>query len=151
MYKVIGESIKSAISIKLGEIFGNDVIRYKESITNIQYPNFFIYQVSANIESDTRNRWNIDFLINIRYRYAKDVATVSDLEQKLDAIGLQLMTEFDSIKLGRPIKVVNSRYEKVDGVLQFFCNIPLRIQKDLTEEQKMQLLELIEKLKKEEE
>ena len=149
MYKVIGESIKSAISIKLGEIFGTDTIRYKESVTNLQYPNFFIYQVSVDGQPDTRNKLNLNYLINIRYRYVEDIKTVTDLEQKLDEIGLKLITELNTIKLGRIVRVTDKRYEKVDGVLQFFCNIPLRIEYELNEEQKMQLLKLYENLKKE--
>jgi hypothetical protein len=149
MFEVIGESIKSATSIKLGEIFGKDIKRYKESVTNLQYPHFFIYQVSASIEPDTRNRWKINYLINIRYRYVQDTSTITNLEEKLDAIGLQLMTEFNTIQLEKPIKVTSARYEKADGVLQFFCNVILRIMTELTEEQKMEILQLNQKLKEE--
>lgn len=149
MYEIIGESIKSATSIKLGEIFGTDIKRYKESIINIQYPNFFIYQVSANIESDTYNRRIINYLVNIRYRYVKDISTVSNLEENLDKMGLKLMTEFNTIQLEKPMKVLNARYEKADGVLQFFFNINVRIKKELTEEEKMQILKLNERLKEE--
>ena len=149
MYKVIGETIKSAISIKLGEIFGSDTIRYKESVTNMQYPNFFIYQVSNSIEPDTRNRWILDYLMNIRYRYTKDIEVVTNLEEKLDDVGFKLLTEFTDIKLNRILKVSNARYEKADGVLQFFFNVNVRIMRELTEEQKMMILQLNEKLKKE--
>lgn len=149
MYKVIAESIKSATSIKLGEIFGTDIKRYKENITNIQYPNFFIYQVSANIEPDTRNRWNINYLVNIRYRYVQDVETVTNLQENLDNIALKLMTEFIDIKLNRILKIQNARYEKADGVLQFFFNVTVRIMRELTEEQKMEILQLNERLKEE--
>lgn len=149
MYEIIGESIKSATSIKLGEIFGTDIKRYKESIINIQYPNFFIYQVSANIESDTYNRRIINYLVNIRYRYVEDISTVSNLEENLDKMGLKLMTEFNTIQLEKPMKVLNARYEKADGVLQFFFNINVRIKKELTEEEKMQILKLNERLKEE--
>lgn len=150
MYQVIGETVKSATSIKLGEIFGTDIKRYKESVTNMQYPNFFIYQVSANIAPDTRERWRIDYLMNIRFRYAKDTSTVTNLEQKLDEIGLQLMAEFTDIRLNRVLKVKNARYEKDDGVLQFFFNVTVRVMHDLPEEVKMQVLKLIEKIEKEE-
>ena len=149
MYEIIGESIKSATSIKLGEIFGTDIKRYKESIINIQYPNFFIYQVSANIESDTYNRRIINYLVNIRYRYVEDISTISNLEENLDKMGLKLMTEFNTIQLEKPMKVLNARYEKADGVLQFFFNINVRIKKELTEEEKMQILKLNERLKEE--
>lgn len=149
MYEVIGESIKSATSIKLSDIFGDGVRRYKESITNIQYPNFFIYQVSQDITPDTRNRWNIGYLMNVRYRYVEDVETVTNLEQQLDAISLKLLTEFTEIQLERPLKVKNARCEKADGVLQFFFNVDVRVKRELTEDEKMQLLKLNERLKKE--
>lgn len=149
MYEIIGESIKSATSIKLGEIFGTDIKRYKESVTNVQYPNFFIYQVSANITPTTRNRWNIDYLMNIRYRYVQDVETVTNLEQNLDAMALDLMAQFTEIQLERPVKVRNARYEKADGVLQFFFNVTVMIKRQLTEDEKMRILTLNEKLKEE--
>lgn len=149
MYEIIGESVKSATSIKLGEIFGTDIKRYKESVTNVQYPNFFIYQVSANITPTTRNRWNIDYLMNIRYRYVQDVETVTNLEQNLDAMALDLMAQFTEIQLERPVKVRNARYEKADGVLQFFFNVTVMIKRQLTEDEKMRILTLNEKLKEE--
>ena len=149
MYEIIGESVKSATSIKLGEIFGTGIKRYKESVTNVQYPNFFIYQVSANITPTTRNRWNIDYLMNIRYRYVQDVETVTKLEQNLDAMALDLMAQFTEIQLERPIKVRNARYEKADGVLQFFFNVTVMIKRQLTEDEKMRILTLNEKLKEE--
>lgn len=149
MYEVIGESIKSATSIKLGEIFGN-IKRYKESVTNLQYPHFFIYQVSASINPDTKNRWEIEYLINLRYRYAKDANTITNIEEKLDAIALQLLAEFTEITLDKIVRVTNARYEKTeDSVLQFFFNVKVRIQRELTEEQKMMILELNQKLKEE--
>lgn len=149
MYEIIGESVKSATSIKLGQIFGTDIKRYKEAVTNVQYPNFFIYIVSPSIEPDTKNRWNMDYLVNIRYRYVKDIETVTDLEQNLDEIGFRLLTEFMSINLERPVKVRNARYEKADGVLQFFFNVTVRVQKELTEDEKMRILSLNERLKEE--
>lgn len=131
MYEVIGESIKSATSIKLGQIFSTDIKRYKENVTNMQYPNFFIYQVSSSIEPDTTNKWQIDYLIDIRYRHAKDTSLLTNLEQKLDEVALKLMSEFTELQLERPVKVKNARYEKNDGVLHFFFNVSVRIMRQL--------------------
>ena len=47
-YEIVGETIKSATSLKLGQIFGNDVIRYKEPVVNVRYPHFFISQVNLS-------------------------------------------------------------------------------------------------------
>lgn len=149
MYEIIGETVKSATSIKLGQIFGATTKRYKEAVTNVQYPNFFIYVVTPNITPDTKNRWNMDYLVNIRYRYVEDIETVSDLQQQLDAIGFRLLTEFTEIQLERPKKVTNARYEKADGILQFFFNVRVRVSRELTEEQKMRYLSLYEQLKEE--
>ena len=149
MYEIIGETVKSATSIKLGQIFGATTKRYKEAVTNVQYPNFFIYVVTQNITPDTKNRWNIDYLVNIRYRYVEDIETVSDLQQQLDAIGFRLLTEFTEIQLERPKKLTNARYEKADGVLQFFFNVRVRVSRELTEEQKMRYLSLYKQLKEE--
>lgn len=124
-YEILGETIKSAISIKLGEIFGQETIRYKEQITNVKYPNFFIYQVSVTPTPKGQNRWEIDYLINIRYRYVEDTSLVSNLEQKLDEVGLALCTQLTEIDLELPVKTYNRNYEKVDGVCQFFCNIKI--------------------------
>lgn len=152
-YEIIGESVKSATSIKLGAIFGTDIKRYKEEIQNpenVQYPNFFIYQPSANITPTTRNRWNIDYLINIRYRYVEDIETVTTLQQNLDQMALNLMAQFTEIQLERPVKVKNARYEKAEGVLQFFFNVTVMIKRQLTEDEKMRILKLNEELKREE-
>ena len=62
-YTILSETIKSAISIKLGDIFkvptgqvdqqGNPTYtypyRYKETVTNPRYPNFYIVQVLSLI------------------------------------------------------------------------------------------------------
>lgn len=134
-YQIIGETIKSAISLKLGEIFNNPY-RYKENITKPKYPNFIIIQVDANATpkglsgtSNTlntkRNRIQLDYSFNIQYRVAEDTELVHDLRQQLDDIGFKLLTNFTSINLEVPIKIKNARYEIVDGVLQFFFDITI--------------------------
>ena len=124
MYEIIGETIKSAISVKLGQIFGNNTIRYKEAITNLKYPHFFINQVTlTNTPAGLGDRIRLDYLVNIRYRYVADISTVSNLQQQLDNVGLELCTQLTEIQLEKPVKTYNRNYEKSDGVLQFFCNI----------------------------
>ena len=145
-YEIIGESIKSAISIKLGEIFGIDTIRYKEKVSKMKYPNFFIYQLSVTPTSKGRNRWELEYLINIRYRYVEDVTTISNIEQILDNIGLQLCTQLTKIDLELPVPTYNRRYEKEDGVCQFFCNIKIFIKPDMVGDIKMRKLKLNEEV-----
>ena len=135
MYEVIGESVKSAISIKLGEIFGNSTKRYKEKVTKMQYPNFFIYIVNPSITPNTQNRWHIDYLVNIKYRVAEDTTNVTNLQQQLDDIAFRLMTEFTEIQ-----------FEKVDGVLEFMFNLTLRVQRQLEPIVKQEKLKLNEEV-----
>lgn len=146
MYEIIGETVKSATSIKLGEIFGEDTKRYKENVTNPTYPNFFIQQLTQNITPDTKDRWMIDYLITIRYRYVKDITTVTDLEQKLDEVGLKLCTEFTELQLERPVKVKNARYEKDEGILHFFFNVSVQIKRQTEEKPKQEKLNINEEV-----
>ncbi len=143
---IIGESVKSAISIKLGEIFGDNTIRYKEKVTKMLYPNFFIYIVSAPITPNTKNRAYINYLVNIKYRVAEDTTNLTNLELELDKIAFRLMTEFTHITLDKPIMIRNARYEKSDGVLEFMCNINVFIQKKLEEKPKQEKLKLDEEV-----
>lgn len=160
-FEITGEAIKSATSIRLGEIFkvptgqvdskGNPTytypIRYKENITNQQYPNFHIIQVNSSItprqtkyqgplNNDLR-RLQLDYLVNIQYRFAEDTEAVSNLRQQLDGVGLKLMAEFDHITLDKVVYTKNCRYEIVDGVLQFFFNITIFATTDQVNETKM--------------
>lgn len=147
MYEIIGETVKSAISIKLGQIFGTDTVRYKEAITKLKYPHFFINQVTLTHEpAGLGNRIKLDYLINIRYRYSEDIATVTNLQQKLDDIGLKLCTEFTDIQLERPVKTYNRNYEKDEGVLQFFCNITVYAKPETEDKSKFKGMKLNEEV-----
>lgn len=147
MYEIIGETIKSAISIKLGQIFGSSTIRYKEAITNLKYPHFFINQVTlTNTPAGLGDRIRLDYLVNIRYRYASDITTISNLQQQLDSIGLKLCTELTEIQLEKPVKTYNRNYEKVDGVLQFFCNITVYAKPGTEEGKKFEDMKLKEEV-----
>lgn len=149
-YEIIGETIKSATSVKLGEIFNNPT-RYKENVTKPKYPSFWIIQVTQNVTprglsnvsalNSKRNRIQLDYLINIQYRIAENTETVSDLRKKLDEVGLKLNTEFTELDLERPTKVKNAYYEIIDGVLQFFFNITIFAIPELAKENSMETLD----------
>ena len=144
-YEIIGETIKSATSLKLGEIFNNP-IRYKENVTNMKYPNFFIKQVNLEISYAGRNRLRLDYLMNIRYRIASDLSLVTNIEQQLDEVGLKLCAELTELDLELPTKTKNRTYEKDDGVLQFFFNITVFAEPEEEEKDKFKNLELNEEV-----
>lgn len=133
-YEIIGETIKSATSLKLGELFDNPK-KYKESVTKPTYPHFFISQINLQISPAGRDRVKLDYLMNIRYRVAEDINTISNLQQSLDEVGLKLCAELLELDLELPTKTKARRYEKDEGVLQFFFEITV-FAKPQTEEQK---------------
>ena len=141
-YAIIGETIKSATSLKLGQIFGTDTIRYKESITSPKYPNFFISQVELSVTHAGKDRLQLDYLMNIRYRVASDTSTLTNLEQSLDEVGLKLCAELTELDLELPTKTKNRNYTKEDGVLQFFFNITVFAAPERTDDNKLKNYEL---------
>jgi len=147
-YEIIGETIKSATSLKLGQIFGNDVIRYKESVVNVKFPHFFITQVNLTQtpKGVGNGRVQLDYLVNIRYRIASDLAQITNIQQQLDEIGLRLCNELTELDLERPTKTKNRTYEKDDGVLQFFFNITVFAIPQIEEGVKFKNLDLNEEV-----
>ena len=149
-YEIIGETIKSATSIKLGQIFNNPK-RYKENITKQEYPNFHIKQITINITPAGRTRMQLDYLMTIQYRVAENTETITNLQQQLDAVGLKLCTELTELDLERPTKTKNRYYEKEDGVVHFFFNITVYTIPDTEDKIRMRNLDLNENLIIEEE
>ena len=144
-YEIIGETIKSATSLKLGQIFGN-VTRYKEPVVNIEYPHFFITQVNLEISHKGKDRLQLDYLMNIRYRIAKDLALETNINQQLDEIGLKLCSQLTELDLELPTKTKNRTYEKDDGVLQFFFNITVFARPQTEEKDKLKDYQLNEEV-----
>lgn len=160
MYEIIGETIKSATSIKLGQLFSNPH-RYKENITDMDYPNFMIVQVNLTVTprqtlqtsslNNPLRRVQLDYLMNIQYRVAQNTEDITNLQQQLDDVGLKLCAEFKELDLELPTKVKNARYEKADGVLQFFFDVTVFATSEVTNDEKMENLSLDEDISVEEE
>lgn len=156
-YEIIGETIKSATSIKIGDIFKVATVtdgkttytypkRYKENISKPTYPNFFIGQVNLMNTPKGRNRMQLDYLMTIQYRVAENTETITNLQQQLDNIGLKLCAELTELNLELPTKTSNRHYEKVDGVLHFFFNITVFAVPELDEEPKLKEYKLNEEV-----
>ncbi len=139
--KLSGETIKNAISEKILEIFPNYYV-YKEEQSTLLFPHFFILQLNLSSTEDRKDHYFQTYVMNIRFRQVADVATEPKIEQKLDDVGVQLLTNFTEISLvGRPVKIREAYYEKVDKVLHFSCQIKVQIEKEKPEEAKMLRLE----------
>ena len=144
-YEIIGETIKSATSLKLGQIFNNPK-RYKESVTRVEYPHFFISQTNLEVTHKGKHRLQLDYLMNIRYRIAEDLSIITNINQQLDEVGLKLCTELTELDLELPTKTKNRHYEKDDGVLQFFFNITVFAYPETEDEDKFKDLEINEEV-----
>lgn len=125
---LIGEVIRSAIAVRLKELFP-DITVYKEKIEQgVRYPHFFILQLNTSKEKDLGDRGWIYYQVNIRYRPTPDFnSKYSDLEQ----VGTDLMWALDTITVsGYPLRGRDMNYQLVDGTLQFFINFRMRIKQE---------------------
>lgn len=139
--RITGETVKNAIIKKLLELYP-DVSAYKEEQINLDFPHFFVYQLNVQTVEDRRNHYFQTYIINIRYRQVADVETEPKIEQKLENMGIDLLTNFVDITIDNRIyKIKEAYYEKVDKVLHFSCQVKLQLEKDAETGVKMQILD----------
>lgn len=128
---IYGETIKTAFAQRLAELFPDVSIFKEEEDQANEFPNFFILQLTMSTEEDRKDHYFITYYVNIRYREAADINTVQKLEQKLDKVGADLIINLVDIPInGKPVKLRNCNYEKIDGVLQFFANVTVQVVKE---------------------
>lgn len=146
-----GETIKNAISRELNKIFP-EIAVYKEEQTNpYDFPNFFILQLSANTTEDRKDHYFQTYLYNVRYRHVADVETEPRIEQSLDRVGLDLITNFTTITLdNRPYKIRQANYEKIDKVVHFTFQVRVQVEKEKMAGMPMRKLEQNTNIKQEE-
>lgn len=146
-----GETIKNAIARELNRIFPEIAVYKEEQANPYDFPNFFILQLSANTTEDRKDHYFQTYLYNIRYRHVADVETEPRIEQNLDKVGLQLITNFTTITLdNRPYKIRQVNYEKVDKVVHFTFQVRVQVEKEKTAGVPMRKLEQNTNIKQEE-
>ena len=144
MYELVANSVTGALGKELNRIFPT-VPWYREtSPAQLRdYPQFFVHQLTLDTQAERQNHWIVNYLVNIRYHAAADPATVvSGLQEELDDMAIKLMAELECIQWELPVRVLNPRTEKVDGVLHYFCNISVMCRKPLPEEIKQMELDV---------
>jgi len=147
MIQVVGESIKNGLILAAMNEFPGTFF-YKEQITSPAFPNIFILQLTLTQREERKGYFWLTYLVSLRYRVAGDIALVPNLQFQLDDAGLRLMLMNEIQIAGAPVKITNPRYEKVDGVLHYFCNINIQVTKPRIEEIKMWNLEIEQHLKR---
>ena len=148
--EITGESIKSAIALKIKSSFaitnGSPPITiypniYKEKIVQgMKKPCFFVWVMDVSQEKIMRNVYTRDYQMNIRYhpeeKDTKTYETLSDIGNKL----LEYLTQIEvPIFLGRydnegepiedmkPIRGSQMSFEIVDDVLQVFVTYVVKM------------------------
>lgn len=165
--EITGESIKSAIALKIKSSFaitnGSPPITiypniYKEKIVQgMKKPCFFIWVMDVSQEKIMRNVYTRDYQMNIRYhpeeKDSKTYETLSDIGNKL----LDKLTTIDvPIFLGRygsdgepiedkkPVRGIQMSFEIKEGVLQFYVTYSIKVKQLVDEVPEMESLEIIQ-------
>lgn len=148
MAVLLGETIKNAIARELNQIFPDISVYKEEQTTPFNFPNFFILKLSVSSVEDRNNHYFQTFSYELRYRQIADVELEPKIEQKLDNIGLQLITNFNRITIdNRPYRVLQANFDKVDKVGHFTFQIKVQVEKEPIEKVKMLVLEQTQNIK----
>lgn len=122
------DTVLNAIYKQLQKLYPEYTV-YKNLISNPEYPNFFINQISVIPIPDTKNFWWLDYLFAIEYRHAEDLTIAMNLEEKLDEVGFNLnenLWYLEDIKTWIKDPSIN----KGEGVLSFTFNVRIRVRKE---------------------
>ena len=161
--EITGESIKSAISLKLKNSFANTddsppITIYKEKIVQgMKKPCFFVWVMDVEQEKLMRNNYERVYQINIRYHPeendTKTYETLSDIGNKL----LDKLTTIDvPIFLGRygvggepiedkkPVRGTQMSFEIKEDVLQFYVTYSIKAKQLADEVPEMESLKIIQ-------
>lgn len=162
--EITGESIKSAISLKLKSSFANTngsppITIYKEQIVQgFKKPSFFIWIMDVSQEKLLGNKYERLYQMNIRYHpEEKDLKTYETLAEIGNQI-LEVLTYIEvPINLGRkdtlgnpiedkkPVMGKQMSFKIIDDVLQVYVNYVIRGKFKELEKPHMQSLEINEK------
>lgn len=126
------DTVLNAIYKQLQKLYPEYTV-YKNLISNPEYPNFFINQISVIPVPDTKNFWWLDYLFAIEYRHAEDLTIAMNLEETLDEVGFNLnenLWYLEDIKTWIKDPSIN----KGEGVLSFTFNVRIRVRKEELEE-----------------
>lgn len=126
------DTVLNAIYKQLQKLYPEYTV-YKNLISNPEYPNFFINQISVIPIPDTKNFWWLDYLFAIEYRHAEDLTIAMNLEETLDEVGFNLnenLWYLEDIKTWIKDPSIN----KGEGVLSFTFNVRIRVKKEELEE-----------------
>ncbi len=169
--QITGESIKSAISLRLRNKYAvsNDQTKtvtyptiYKEKmVENMVKPCFFIWTMDVSQEKELRNNYTRAYQMNIRYHPVdKDGRCYENLCEKgnelldyLSQISLPIIVGYDAndnaIVDDKPIYGTQMSFTITDDVLQVYVTYSIRAKQQLPKDIPMQTLKIEENEKEE--
>ena len=131
MATLSGETIKNAIARELSILYPDIAVYKEEQTTPFDFPHFFILQLNVASTEDRKDRYFITYIMNLRYRQVADVELEPRIEQELDSMGVDLITNFVKVTIdNKPYKLKERYYEKVDKVLHFSCQVKVQVEKE---------------------
>lgn len=165
--EITGESIKSAIALKIKSSFaitdGSPPITiyptiYKEKIVQgMKKPCFFVWVMDVSQEKLMRNNYTRDYQMNIRYhpedKDTKTYETLSDIGNKLlDKLTLIEVPIFigrhdsggEPVEDKKLVRGIQMSYEIKEDVLQFYVTYSIKAKQVVDEVPDMGTLEIIQ-------
>jgi hypothetical protein len=146
---VIGD-IKTAIKNRIAEKYPDAKYYIDGEIK--AYPAFYIR--TTNIELNNlglrkRQSYSLTFYMRVEYREGSETASITELNSKLDNVGIVLLDQLRYIELyGIPMYCVGVSNETIDNVRIYDFYITINATYEQLEEIKMQYLEQTQKIKR---
>ena len=129
------DDIKSAISIKLNQIYGDNYEIYTKDVKQgLNPPCFFIKILNSSRRQLIGNRYYLEVSVDVHY-----FPSVRGNNDELDEVGTGLFNDLEYITMlnGDQIRGTNMSYEKENGVLHFFVTYRMIVKKDIPAEESM--------------
>lgn len=119
--------LKRAIGKTLKDKFGIDW--YKEAVNSLVYPNFFIYCVTQQTQSENFFYYLSQFTFNIKYRHTEDIADTKGVNEILDNMAQAISSALDVIMLTDKLGTYPDRfvYTKTDNTLECVMNVSVKL------------------------
>lgn len=130
--KIDGETVKSAIALKLRDFFkasqkdGTMLYPriYKEYIPEgFSLPCFFIWTIKVSQKKRLRNRYTRSYRMDVQYHMEN---CIGKQYEELSSIGHRLMECLKDIQIERPLRGKDADYVIEDGVLHFYITYALQ-------------------------
>lgn len=151
--EITGESIKSAIALKLKSSFAtttetSPLTIYKEKmVQNMKKPCFFIWPIDVAAKKLMRNNYEITSQMLIKFFPKED-----DVHAYMTAhqVGIELLEYLAEIELNeKPVAGKQMSFKIIDDVLQMFVTYKVKARTQLPTIPDMQILEINDFMKEE--